>query len=213
VPLSTKEGVIGVMTTTSRKVGVFQPDHEDLLQYLGAAVVRDLDNARLYRASISDPLTRAYNRQYLIQRLPDEVERCRRYGDPLSLALFDLDHFKRFNETYGGPAGDFVLKEIARIALAQIRDVDALVRHGDDEFLVLLPNTNLPGATVIAERFRKAVEVAEFPWSDRRLSITVSIGLASLGENAPTDDALLRKVDEALQRAKAQGRNRVEAAA
>jgi len=213
VPLITKEGIIGVLTVTSARPGAFQPEHEDLLMYLGTAIVKDLENARLYRLSITDSLTKAFNRQYLYQRLPEEVERCRRYKDPLSVALFDIDHFKRFNDSYGHPAGDFVLKEVVRLAQGQIRDVDALVRYGGEEFLVLLPNTPLEGARVIAERFRKAVEAAEFPWSDRRLKVTISVGIATLAEDVPNDEALLKKADDALYRAKTAGRNRVEPAA
>ncbi|MGC4122697.1 MAG: sensor domain-containing diguanylate cyclase [Myxococcales bacterium] len=213
VPLITKEGIIGVITVTNEKPGVFQAEHEDLLMYLGSAIVKDLENARLYRLSITDSLTKAFNRQYLYQRLPEEVERGRRYKDPLSVALFDIDHFKRFNDTYGHPAGDFVLKEVVRLAQGQSRDVDALVRYGGEEFLVLLPNTPLDGARVIAERIRKAVEQAEFPWSDRRLRVTISVGIATLGDDVPNDEALLKKVDDALYKAKQTGRNRVEPAA
>ncbi len=210
VPLSTKEGVIGVISASSWKPEAFGADHEELLSYLGASIVKDIENARLYRLSICDTLTKAFNRQYLYQRLPEEIERSRRYGDPLSAALFDIDHFKRFNDTYGHPAGDFVLKEVVRLAQAQIRDVDALVRYGGEEFFLLLPSTPLAGAVTTAERVRKAVEGAQFPWSDRRLTVTVSAGVAELGPDAPDDEALLRRADEALYRAKGNGRNRVE---
>jgi diguanylate cyclase (GGDEF)-like protein len=212
VPLTTKEGVIGVISASSWQAGVFSPDQEDLLNYLGAAIVKDIENARLYRLSITDTLTKAFNRQYLYQRLPEEIERSRRYGDPLSIAIFDIDLFKRFNDTFGHPAGDFVLKEVVRLAQAQIRDVDALVRYGGEEFLILLPNTPSEGARTIAERVRKAVEVAQFPWSDRRLQVAISVGVAQLGEKAPSDEALLKCADEALYKAKSAGRNRVEVA-
>jgi diguanylate cyclase (GGDEF)-like protein len=212
VPLTTKEGVIGVISASSWQVDHFGTDHEELLTYLGTAIVKDIENARLYRLSITDSLTKAFNRQYLYQRLPEEIERSRRYGDPLSVALFDIDLFKRFNDTFGHPAGDFVLKEVVRLAQSQIRDVDALVRYGGEEFLILLPNTPLEGAKIIAERFRKAVETAQFPWSDRRLQVNVSIGVAQLGKDAPSDEALLKLADEGLYKAKNGGRNRVESA-
>jgi diguanylate cyclase (GGDEF)-like protein len=209
VPLTTKEGVIGVISVTSLNASAFGKDHEELLAYLGSSIVKDIENARLYRLSITDSLTKAYNRQYLYQRLPDELERSRRYGDPLCVALFDVDHFKRFNDTWGHPAGDFVLKEIVRIAHEQIREVDALVRYGGEEFLILLPKTLADGARTIAERYRRAVETAEFPWSDQKLKVTVSIGLAALAVDIPTDDVLLKRADEALYQAKQGGRNRV----
>ncbi len=210
VPLATREGTIGVICTTSRQAGAFGKDHEDLLSYLGNSIVKDIENARLYRLSITDTLTKAYNRQYLYQRLPDELERSRRYGDPLCVALFDVDFFKKLNDTHGHPAGDFVLKEITRIAQEQIREVDALVRYGGEEFLILLPKTGLQGARSIAERFRKSVEDAVFPWSDRQLSVTVSVGLASLSAEVNSDEVLLKRADDALYRAKSTGRNRVE---
>lgn len=212
VPLATKEGVIGVICASSRRPEAFGVDHEDLLNYLGSSIVKDIENARLYRLSITDSLTKAFNRQYLYQRLPEEIDRSKRYGDPLSLGIFDIDFFKGFNDTYGHPAGDFVLKEVVRLAQGQIRDVDALVRYGGEEFLLLLPNTPLAGAQVTAERIRKAIETAEFPWSDRRLKVTVSAGIAALGPGAMTDEALLKRADEALYRAKGAGRNRVESA-
>ncbi|MFN7130940.1 MAG: GGDEF domain-containing protein [Myxococcales bacterium] len=209
VPLATREGPIGVISVTSREVGAFGKDHEELLVYLGNSIVKDIENARLYRLSITDSLTKAFNRQYLYQRLPDEIERCRRYGDPLCVALFDVDHFKKLNDTYGHPAGDFVLKEITRIAHEQIREVDALVRYGGEEFLILLPKTALEGARTIAERFRQAVAAAVFPWSDQQLKVTISLGVAQLQADVPSDEVLLKRADDALYRAKSSGRNRV----
>ncbi|HCF57392.1 MAG TPA: hypothetical protein DFS52_05295 [Myxococcales bacterium] len=209
VPLVTKEGVIGVISASSERPAAFCEDHEDLLSYLGASIVKDIENARLFRLSITDTLTKAFNRQYLYQRLPEEIERSKRYGDPLSVALFDIDLFKTFNDTFGHPAGDFVLKEVVRLAQGQIREVDALVRYGGEEFLLLLPCTPLSGGMVIAERYRKAVEAAAFPWSDKRLRVTVSIGVAALEPDCD-DDLLLKRADEALYKAKQSGRNRVE---
>ncbi|MHB8879683.1 MAG: GGDEF domain-containing protein [Myxococcaceae bacterium] len=208
VPLLTKDGVIGTLTVTSARARMFGKDHEELLMYLGASIVKDIENARLYRLSITDSLTKAYNRQYLYQRLPDEIERCRRYGDQLSVVLFDVDHFKQFNDTYGHAAGDFVLKEIVRVALATMRDVDGLVRYGGEEFLMLLPKTAIEGATEAAERMRVAIEHADFLWSDQRLKVTLSAGVVSLWPGA-SDDAVLKRVDELLYQAKSGGRNRV----
>jgi len=209
VPLSSKEGVIGVICATSSQPAAFGKDHEDLLAYLGASVVKDIENARLFRLSITDSLTKAYNRQYLYQRLPEEMDRSRRYGDDLSLALLDIDLFKRVNDTYGHPAGDFVLKEVVRLTRQQVRDVDALVRYGGEEFLVLLPNTPVDGALVFAERIRQAIGQAELRWSDQKLKITVSVGVAEFTPDVATDELFLKRADEALYRAKQQGRNRV----
>jgi diguanylate cyclase (GGDEF)-like protein len=208
VPLATREGVIGVLSATSSEVNAFGKDHEDLLAYLGAQIVRDIENARLYRLSITDSLTKAYNRQYLYQRLPEEIERSRRYSDPLSVVLFDIDNFKRFNDTWGHAAGDFVLKELVRVATTTIREVDGLVRYGGEEFLMLLPKTALPGAAEAAERLRAAVEKTDFLWSDQRLKVTISVGVTTLGQGV-SDDELIRRADVKLYEAKRDGRNRV----
>ncbi|MBS2029478.1 MAG: GGDEF domain-containing protein [Deltaproteobacteria bacterium] len=208
VPLATRDGVIGVITVTSARHDAFASDHQELLAYLGGSIVKDIENARLYRLSITDSLTKAYNRQYLYQRLPEEIDRARRYGDPFSLVLFDLDHFKALNDKHGHPAGDFVLKEVVRVAQATVREVDGLVRYGGEEFLVLLPKTALAGAVQTAERVRAAVQGLSLPWSDQKLKVTASFGVAQVRENEP-DDELLRRADEALYAAKGSGRNRV----
>lgn len=206
VPLVTKEGIIGVINATSARVGAFQVEHEELLTYLGASIVKDIENARLYCLSITDSLTRAYNRQYLFQHLPQEIERARRYQSPLSLILADIDLFKRFNDTYGHLAGDFVLKEVVRLSKRQIREIDMLVRYGGEELLFVLPNTPLQGAVITAERVRQAIEGAEFPWSNKRLRVTVSMGVAEFHEGG-TDELLLQQADQALYLAKSEGRN------
>lgn len=211
VPLITKDGVIGTMSVTSKRASAFGKDHEELLLHLGGAIVRDIENARLYRLSITDSLTKAYNRQYLFQRLPAEVERARRYGEPLSVLLFDVDHFKKLNDRYGHLAGDFVLKEIVRIGQTMIREVDALVRYGGEEFLLILPNTGEAGAAEVAERLRATVEKTEFLFSDQKLKITLSAGVAQFQSASQTDEALLRAADERLYQAKTGGRNRVVA--
>lgn len=210
VPLSTREGVIGVMTVTSHRKEAFGRDHLELLSYLGSSIVKDIENARLYRLSITDSLTKAYNRQYLYQRLPDEIERCRRYGGAFSIVLFDVDHFKRFNDTYGHPAGDFILKELVRLVHLTVREVDGLVRYGGEEFLLMLPKTDLRGAAELAERIRRAVDDARFQWSDQVLKVTISLGVASLQGGPDTDEHLLKRADEALYQAKSAGRNQVK---
>ena len=208
VPLLTPEGVIGTLSVTSSRPQAFGKDHEELLAYLGSSIVKDIENARLYRLSITDSLTKAYNRQFLYQRLPHEIERCRRYGGDLSVVLFDVDHFKRFNDQHGHLAGDFVLKELVRLTRTAIREVDGLVRYGGEEFLLLLPKTSLQGAAEAAERLRVAVEKMDLLWSDQHLKVTLSLGVTALAAKQ-TDEGLLKRVDELLYQAKAGGRNQV----
>ncbi len=209
VPLSTREGVIGVMTVTSQRPNAFLEDHEELLMYLGTSIVKDIENARLYRLSITDSLTKAYNRQYLYQRLPDEVDRCRRFGDPLCVLLFDVDHFKKLNDSHGHPAGDFVLKELVRRVGQTVRGVDGLVRFGGEEFLLILPRTEMDGAKDLAERVRAAVADGPFGWHTGPLSVTVSLGVSALKGPEDTDEGLLKRADDALYDAKSSGRNTV----
>jgi diguanylate cyclase (GGDEF)-like protein len=211
VPLVTRDGAVGTLTATSPRVGAFTAEHEELLVYLCAAVIRDAENARLYRLSTTDALTHARNRQYLFQRLPEELERSRRCGAPLSMVLLDLDHFQVLNAQRGHLAGDFALKEVATLLLAQLRGMDVLVRYGGEEFLVLLPHTDKGGALGAAERLRAAVEQLDLRWNDQRLRLTVSAGVAAW-QPGDTDESLLGRVDAALARAWAAGRNRVVAA-
>ena len=210
VPLVTREGPIGVMTVSSARKDAFADADEELLAYLGGSIVKDIENARLHRLSITDALTKAYNRQYLFQRLPEEIDRARRYGDVLSLLGFDLDRLRAVNAQHGNSAGDFVLKEVVRVAQATLRDVDGLVRYGGEEFVAILPKTAQPGALQTAERVRAAIAGLSLPWSDTALRITASFGVAELRENE-SDLELLRRVDEAVQAAKAAGRNRTVA--
>ena len=211
VPLITRDGAVGTLTVTSPRPGAFTQAHEELLVYLCGAVVRDVENARLYRLSTTDALTLARNRQYLFQRLPEELERCQRYGEPLSVVLMDLDHFAALNAQRGHLAGDDALKEVARLALCLVREVDALVRYGGEEFLLLLPHTPLQGALLVAERLRASVGELSLRWNDERLPLTLSAGV-STWVPGDSDESLLGRADEALQRAWAAGRNRVEAA-
>lgn len=210
VPLTTKEGIIGVISATSPRKDAFQQEHEELLTYLGASIVKDIENARLYCLSITDSLTHAYNRQFLFQHLPQEVERVRRYKTSLSIILADIDLFKRFNDTYGHLAGDFVLKEVVRLSQNQIREVDMLVRYGGEELLFVLPGTPLAGALITAERIREAIASSKFRWSNKQLSVTVSMGVAEF-QPTSTDEAFLHQADQALYLAKSQGRNCVRA--
>ncbi len=156
--------------------------------------------------SVTDPLTGVRNRRAFLEKLNEEVERSRRHGMPVALALLDVDHFKSFNDEFGHQAGDDALVQVAKLIEGQSRSLDTVARFGGEEFVVVLPNTDIDGAFVLAERFRKAVQGAV--WEHR--SITVSIGVAS-STGADTDE-LIRAADEALYRSKDSGRNRTSCA-
>jgi len=167
------------------------------------------DDLRL-RAT-TDGLTGIANRAHFMDTGDLEVHRARRYARPLSLLLIDLDHFKAINDTHGHGAGDRAIRAAVRACLAALRSIDRMGRLGGEEFAVLLPETGPEGAIVVAERLRAAIETVSIDIeSGRTLSITASVGVASLAETDPTRiDGLIGRADRALYQAKRAGRNRV----
>lgn len=157
--------------------------------------------------AVRDVLTGLYNRRFLMEQLAREVERFVRHGAPCSVVMLDVDHFKQVNDTYGHAVGDEVLRTVSRSMEAQVRQGDLVGRYGGEEFLIVLPMTELESAKALAQRVRAAVE------TDTRHapgSVTASLGVAQLLSGEPVDRWLMR-VDEALYRAKAAGRNCVVA--
>jgi diguanylate cyclase (GGDEF)-like protein len=212
VPLSGRDGTIGVMTVTASEAGAFSEEDEAILAFLAASVVKDVENARLYRLAVTDALTGVYNRQFLSERMPAEFERHKRYGDPLTIALVDADHFKAINDSRGHAVGDAVLRVLAQRCLEAVREVDVVVRYGGEEFLLILPRTDRVGGQEVAERLRQRVGSDPVPTSDGAVPVTVSVGVAEL---IPTDlvpKDLVARADAALYAAKSAGRDRVEVA-
>jgi two-component system cell cycle response regulator len=153
-----------------------------------------------------DSLTLIYNRIIFFELMSQETERAKRYGRPLSLIMFDLDHFKAVNDTYGHVAGDTVLQTVTRIVNSIIRKNDIFARYGGEEFVILSPEAGLDSAVSIAEKLRASVEQHFFPEAGR---ITISVGVAAYAKEDP-EDGFIRKADEALYSAKNDGRNRVK---
>ena len=170
------------------------------------------DQANLRLAS-QDPLTGAANRRALMQALETELARASRQHTPLALLMVDIDHFKRVNDHYGHLAGDHVLRHIVGVLRQRLRASDVLGRYGGEEFMVLLPGTDLHGAAQLAEQLRQAVQAAPCEWQGQRIPFTVSIGVAASADTpadpSRTSEALLQAADQALYRAKDDGRNRV----
>ncbi len=162
-------------------------------------------NARLRRLAATDGLTGVNNRAAFDARLGEEYDRAVRYDHPLSVVMLDVDHFKPFNDTFGHPAGDGVLRAVADHLGGTVRGTDFLARYGGEEFAVVLPDTDHAGAMVLAERLRQAV--AGGRWEKR--PVTVSVGVATLGPHTPDADALVQEADRALYASKLAGRNRV----
>lgn len=162
-------------------------------------------NRRLAELASQDGLTGIKNRRTFEERMIEELARIRRTGQPVSLLLLDIDHFKSFNDSFGHPRGDDVLRTVARLFSRAIRDSDVVARIGGEEFAIILPNTGAEGAQQMGERLR--LVIAEAPWSDR--GITVSVGAATAESHAVSLDVLLEQADRALYRSKQAGRNRV----
>jgi two-component system cell cycle response regulator len=170
-------------------------------------------NEEIRQLSITDPLTGAYNRGYLNDLLPLELKRALRYHRALSVILCDIDHFKKVNDTEGHQAGDLVLKSFARQLLGAIRkDLDWVVRYGGEEFLIVLPETDLGGASFVAERIRETTEMAQINVLGKLIRITASFGVAGLESGTQKGDlcdSLIKRADDMLYLAKSGGRNRV----
>jgi diguanylate cyclase (GGDEF)-like protein len=162
-------------------------------------------NEELERLSTSDALTGLYNRRYLTQRLSEELVRSYRHKGSFSVLMADVDEFKKYNDAFGHPAGDEVLKKVASILLGSTRAVDCTARYGGEEFAVLLTGSNGEVASEVAERIRARVEEQQF--AGRK--ITLSIGIAEFPDNGQTADEVISCADEALYAAKRGGRNRV----
>jgi len=193
--------------------GQFDPDAAKLLEQfrvdLGLAVNNALVHDRLERLAAVDPLTDAYNRRFGLGRLREEFSRAIRAENPLGVLMFDLDHFKRVNDTYGHLVGDRVLRAVARACRRVIRDGDVLIRYGGEEFLVVLPGAGRDDVTQVGERIRQAVAETAVDEGDQRIAITVSLGGSVYQETDGSPDELIAKADAALYEAKESGRNRL----
>jgi len=176
-------------------------------------LVRKLSDARLQleKMAMTDELTGLFNRRQILQRFEEECERARRSGGALTCLLLDVDHFKRVNDECGHQTGDEVLKTVATLARRALRIYDPLGRYGGEEFLALPPGADLPTAQVVAERLRAALEAsATYASPDgKERQTTASLGLTQW-KPGDTVDTFIHRADEALYRAKAGGRNRVE---
>lgn len=168
---------------------------------------------RLRQANLRDSLTGSYNRRFLNARLPEEIERHRRTGRPLTLLLLDLDHFKDINDRFGHATGDLALQRFAQAVTRHLRGIDQFARYGGEEFVCLLPETDIDGALSLAERIRSGIEHdGSGERAGGRPGLTVSIGVAELEPQQDSPESLLTRADQAMYRAKQNGRNRVELA-
>ncbi len=169
----------------------------------------DALTAKLHEQAIRDPLTGAFNRRFFAESLDKETARAVRENLPLSVIIMDVDHFKRFNDTYGHKCGDVVLQSLARFLNDNTRRGDIVCRYGGEEFVILMPDAPIESACIRAEFLRKKFEEEVFEFDGKKLQCTVSMGVASYPLHATNSDALLIVADHALYQSKANGRNRI----
>lgn len=165
---------------------------------------------KLRQLAITDGLTGIYNHRYFRRQLKLEISRAKRFNMPFSLVMYDLDHFKNYNDQFGHLNGDKVLKRFARILYEHIREVDTVARYGGEEFVLLLPGTNKDSALMVAEKIRLLVSHSPFPHAKKLQGgkVTVSAGVATWPEDAVDGEDLIIKTDQALYKAKNAGRNK-----
>ncbi|MDH5621304.1 MAG: sensor domain-containing diguanylate cyclase [Gammaproteobacteria bacterium] len=221
IPLKHRGKLLGSINLCSADASRFTRDHaSDFLAHLGViasfCVENTVNRARLLRSGFTDMLTGWNNRRYLIVRLIEELARARRDRAGIVCLMLDIDHFKRVNDTWGHAAGDAVLRELASRIESQVRASDVAARFGGEEFIVLLPNTEIASAQLLAERIRAAISRTPFDLPNgESVTVTVSIGISEVCPR-PDDrdlktvgDSLIARADVALYAAKAAGRDRV----
>jgi diguanylate cyclase (GGDEF)-like protein len=213
-PIYVKDQVVGFLSLNSITPNFFSSDQSEPLKAFASQAAVAIRNARLYeqvqRVAITDELTGLFNRRGLMQLGEREVERALRFLRPLCAIMFDIDHFKRINDTYGHPAGDRVLRALAVLCRQDVRSVDIIARYGGEEFVVLLPEANLVSAIQVAERLRDSIEKLCVPIdSGEEICLTVSVGVTEISPDTLDLAALIQRADQAQYNAKQTGRNRV----
>jgi len=214
VPLVSHGSVNGLLAAESNEVGHFKEKHVQMLSVVARSAALALENAELHKRTeeltIIDQLTETYNYRFFVQKLEEEKRRAVRYNMPLSLVMVDIDWFKKLNDSYGHEVGNVVLNSLSMIIKQCIRDVDIFARYGGEEFAVILPQTPRSEAERIGERIRSQIESASIDAGNgQRVGVTVSVGVSSFPENGKSHEELVSVTDQALYRAKGEGRNLV----
>ncbi len=207
IPLKVDDRVLGVISLDNKPEGFADADLE-IIQHLANQVAIAIQNAELYERSITDGLTSLFIRRYFEDVLEQEIKRSQRLKTSTALLMFDIDHFKRFNDTYGHQVGDWVIQKVAHVAKQSIRDgVDMAARYGGEEFAIVMPETDLEGAYQVGERLRKEIEDSFVYHEGHKLKITVSLGCAVFPAQASLKEELIQYADLALYASKHKGRN------
>lgn len=211
VPLIVNENVIGVMEAINKTDNSSFTDFDlEIFKTLSIQAAIAIDNANLYEMAITDGMTKMFIHRYFKRRIKEEFIRTLRYNRDLALIMFDIDHFKKFNDTYGHQLGDEVLIKTANIIMSSCRAADIPARYGGEEFVIILPETDKIGGMDLAERIRKKIMETNITFQDELISITISAGVSSIKSNSPqSPEELIEMSDKALYFSKENGRNRV----
>lgn len=211
---------VGVLNVTDKSGGAAYDEIDlSLLEIIGPQIAVALERAEWQERatefqlmSITDPLTGLPNRRYMEERLMEELNRSKRYGYPMSFLMIDIDDFKTYNDSNGHQAGDLALQITAHCLKAALRSADVASRYGGEEFCILLPQTPLNEAVVIAERVRQRVETTKYPHGKNQPlgKVTISVGISTYSKHIDTSEKVIAAADRALYSAKSEGKNRIE---
>jgi diguanylate cyclase (GGDEF)-like protein len=212
-PLICQDRVVGVLNLADKMEGdSFDSEDIALIELLGQLVGASIGNIKLFekiqRQATTDGLTGLTNHKTFYEILEKELWRSRRYGGQISLIMIDIDNLKKINDAYGHRAGDKVIREVSRRVRECIRQIDIAARYGGDEFAVILPNTSLNDAIVVAERMLEAVSRTPTTWQKEQIPLSISVGLGQYDADANPEDITSRS-DQALYTAKQAGKNTV----
>jgi len=216
IPLRTAQKVLGAVVLGARRPGAYDAEAVRQLEVVAMQAAESIYRARLFeqteRLATSDGLTGLTNHRTFQARLDEHLACAQRYGKKLALILCDIDHFKSVNDTHGHPAGDVVLRGVAKTLVTEARATDVVARYGGEEFAVVMPETDAAGALVIAERIRERVKALAFDTGRGKLSVTLSLGVAAFPDHAAKKGELVERADACLYHAKRHGRDRSVAA-
>jgi two-component system cell cycle response regulator len=213
-PIATANRLTGLLAVGGKTVTRMGVESEAFLVQVANQAHIVVENSRLFdrikNLSIRDGLTELYNHRHSMALVSQEFERVGRYQEWLSILMVDIDHFKRVNDEHGHQAGDAILRDVARLLKETLRTVDSLGRYGGEEFMAVLPHTAYDEAKRTGERLRRAVEEHTFRVAEKKIKVTISIGVAAYpSEAVDTPNGLIREADRSLYKAKEAGRNRV----
>jgi two-component system cell cycle response regulator len=178
-----------------------------IFKFLTGGNIENAYHEEIYRLTTIDGLTQIFNKRYFLETLEREIARSHRYRRELSLVMFDIDHFKKVNDSFGHLAGDYVLKHLAQTVKTRIRREDCFARYGGEEFAIVLPEIDGLNSKPFAEKIRQLVEVTDFKFENTSMPITISMGVSTLDGDSLDPLALIKRSDERLYEAKSSGRN------